>query len=209
MSQEHQPEAVWVFPEEKKSNKGAVWLIVVLSVLVVAIVGVLLFYLLPPAGDPEPTPSPSSSESATPTPTPTPSATPTPTPTPTAVPTPTPTPVPTEEPVPTEPPVPDPDLGTFTAEMQPRLDDASTGLSIIAEGGEDPAQVVGNLQQDANRFSDSPAPSAIAGEWTEAVALYADRLADLTVAYENGADPAPAFDAAKAALQTLRAVVGL
>lgn len=215
MSQEHQPEAVWVFPEEKKSNKGGIWLIIVLSVLAVAIVGLLLFYLLPPGGDPEPTATPTATDSVTPSPTPsptpTPTATSTPTPTPTSTPiaTPTPTPVPPEEPVPTQPPAANPDYDTFAAEVSPPLNDASTGLSIVAEGGPDAAEVVGNLQQDAGRLSDTAAPVDIEGAWADAVTQYAARLADLRAAFDNGADPQPALDAASAALQNVRAVVGV
>lgn len=215
MSQE-QPEAVWVFPDEKKSNKGGIWLIIVLSVVALTIVGLLLFYLLSPGGDdPEPTtsPTPTSSESATPTPTPsqTPTATPTPTPTQTPIetPTPTPEPEPTEPPVQTEPPAANPDHDAFVAAVAPPLDEAATGLGIVAGGGEDPAQVVGNLQQEAARLSGTAPPLDIEDAWFDAVSQYSASLSDLRAALDNGADPQPALDAASAALQNLRTVAGL
>lgn len=206
MSDEQRPRAEWIFPEQKKSNKGRVWLIIGLSVLAVAIVGALLFFLLPRGGEPEPSPTPTDSASATPTPT----ATATPTPTPTATPTATPTVAPTQEPETTPPPVPDPDIPTFATLVQPRLDDASTGLSIAAEsGGEEAAQVVDSLQQDAGRLSDAAAPSSISSAWYESVGQYNARLGELRSAIESGADAQGAVDAAAAALQNLRALVGL
>ena len=42
MSDEQQPRPEWIFPEEKKSNKGRIWLIVGLSALALAIIGVLV-----------------------------------------------------------------------------------------------------------------------------------------------------------------------
>lgn len=211
MSDERRPEAVWVFPEEKKSSKGAVWLIVILSIVAIAIVGTLLYYLLPTgADDAEPTPTASSSATASATPSASP--TPTATETPIVIPTPTFTPEPeeTEQPAPEEPSVPDPDLGTFTTLVQPRLDDAATGLSIVAgQSGSDAAQVVDGLQLDAGALSGTPAPSSIAGAWADAVTTYASRLGELRAAYDNGSDPQPALDAAGAALQHVRAVAGL
>lgn len=52
MSDEQQPRAEWIFPEQKKSNKGRIWLIVGLAVLAVAIVATLLFFFLPRGGEP-------------------------------------------------------------------------------------------------------------------------------------------------------------
>lgn len=213
MSQEHQPEAQWVFPEEKKSNRAGIWLIVVLSVLAVSIVGMLLFFLLPPAGGPEPTASPTATDSTTPRPTTssTPTATSTPPPTPVATPiaTPTPTSAPPAPPIPTDPPATSPDHATFVTEVTPPLNDAATGLSIVAEGGPDAAQVVGNLQQDSGRLSDTAAPEDIKSAWADAVTQYAARLADLRAAFDNGADPQPALDAASAALQNVRSIAGI
>ncbi|MDQ0645062.1 hypothetical protein [Microbacterium murale] len=198
MSDEQQPRAEWIFPEEKKSNKGRVWLIVGLSVLAVAVVGALLFFFLPRGSDPAPTPSPTATKTATPTPSPT--------PTPTVMP----TPEPTAPPETTPPPVPDPDLATFAAQVQPRLDDAVTGLSIAAgSSGEEAAQVVDSLQQDAGRLSDAAAPSSISSTWYESVGQYSARLGELRGAIESGSDTQGAMDAAAAALQELRTLVGL
>ena len=208
MSDEQQPRAEWIFPEEKKSNTGRIWLIIGLSVLALAIVGTLLFFLLPRGGDPEPSPTPSESASATPTPTATPTSTPTPTltPTPTAIP----TVAPPQEPETTPPPVPDPDIPTFAALVQPRLDDASTGLSIaVGSSGQEAVQVVETLQQDAGRLSDAAAPSSISSTWYDGVGQYRARLDELRGAIESGSDTQSAADAVAAALQNLRAIVGL
>lgn len=198
MSDEQQPRAEWVFPEQKKTNKKRIWLIVGLSVLAVAIVAALLFFLLPRGGEPEPTPTPTGTASSSPTPT----ATPTDAPTPTAA--------PTQEPGTTPPPVPDPDIPTFAAQVQPRLDDASTGLTIAADlSGQEAAQVVESLQQDAGRLSDAPAPSSISSAWYEGVGQYSARLGELRSAFEGGSNTQSAMDAATAALKDLRALVGL
>ncbi|WP_426183970.1 hypothetical protein [Microbacterium sp. TWP3-1-2b2] len=198
MSDEQQPRAEWVFPEQKKTNKKRIWLIVGLSVLAVAIVAALLFFLLPRGGEPEPTPTPTDTASSSPTPT----ATPTDTPTPTAA--------PTQEPGTTPPPVPDPDIPTFAAQVQPRLDDASTGLTIAADlSGQEAAQVVESLQQDAGRLSDAAAPSSISSAWYAGVGQYSARLGELRSAFESGSNTQSAMDAATAALKDLRALVGL
>jgi len=198
MSDEQQPRAEWVFPEQKKTNKKRIWLIVGLSVLAVAIVAALLFFLLPRGGEPEPTPTPTDTASPSPTPT----ATPTDTPAPTAA--------PTQEPGTTPPPVPDPDIPTFAAQVQPRLDDASTGLTIAADlSGQEAAQVVESLQQDAGRLSDAAAPSSISSAWYEGVGQYSARLGELRGAFESGSNTQSAMEAATAALKELRALVGL
>lgn len=204
MSDEQQPRAEWIFPEQKKSNKGRIWLIVGLAVVAVAIVAALLFFFLPRGGEPGPTPSPTATKTATPTP----SRTPTPTPTPTA--TPTPTPEPTTEPEPTAPPVPDPDVETFAAQVQPRLDDASTGLTLAAgSSGQEAIQFVETLQQDAGHLSDAAAPSSISSAWYDTVGQYSARLGELRGAFESGGDTQSSIDAATAALQELRTLVGI
>ncbi|CAH0133946.1 hypothetical protein [Microbacterium sp. Bi121] len=190
-----QPRAEWIFPEEKKSNKGRIWLIVGLSVLALAIVGTLLFFLLPRDGEPTPSPSPSASSSATASPSPT-SA-------------PTPTSTPTSEPVPTQPPAADPDMDTFVGKVQPRLDDGVRGLQLVQDNMDLGAQIVDSLQNDAAVLSDTPAPSSLAADWSDAVSQYASRLGDLRAAYDNGSDPQAPLDAASAALQKVRALVGL
>ncbi|MFA4897483.1 hypothetical protein [Microbacterium sp.] len=204
MSDEQQPRAEWIFPEQKQSNKGRIWLIVGLSVLAIAIVGTLLFFLLPRDGQPEPTPSPTASASTTPTPTVTPTVTPTPTPT-----TP-PTVAPPEEPETTPPPVPDPDVPTFAAQVQPRLDDAATGLRIVSDAsGQDAVQVIETLQQDAGHLSGAAAPSSISSEWYSAAGDYSKRLGELRGAFESGSGTQSALDSATTSLQRLRALVGL
>jgi hypothetical protein len=204
MSDEQQPRAEWIFPEQKKSNKGRIWLIVGLSVLALAIVGTLLFFLVPRDGGPVPTPSPTDSASATPTPSATPTATPTPTPTP------TPTAAPSQEPQTTPPPVPDPDIPTFAAQVQPLLDDGNRGLGMLSDlSGQDAVLVLDTLQQDTERLSDAAAPSSIASEWQSAVSDYAARLGALREAFENGSETQAPMNEASAALQGVRSLVGL
>lgn len=193
MSDDPQPEAVWVFPDDKR-NRGRIWLLVILGLAVVAMVVALLWFFLPRADDPSPTP--------TPTPTATSSATPTPSPSPTATPTTPPTPPPA--------PDPDPDLEGFRAEVQPRLDDAVHGLDMVA--GEDSSfaiSVVESLQIDAAWLAGVGAAPSIADAWYAAVPAYGSALDALRAAYENGAAPDAALGDATAALNDLRALVGL
>ncbi|GEK84960.1 hypothetical protein [Microbacterium aerolatum] len=197
MSDEQQPRPEWIFPEEKKSNKGRIWLIVGLSALALAIIGVLLFFLIPRDGEPAPTTSPSASATTTPTSTPSPTATATSAPTPTT------------EPAPTQPPVPDPDLDTFRGQVQPRLDDATRGLQLVKDNMDLGAQIVDSLQNDAAALSDTPAPSSISDDWSDAVSQYASKLGELRAAYDNGTDLQAPLDAAGSALQKVRALVGL
>jgi hypothetical protein len=192
MSDAEQPRAEWVFIEQKKSNKGRIWLIIGLSVLVVAIVGALLFFLLPRGGAPVPTPSPSASESATVTPSTAPSATPEP-----------------SEPPATQPPAPDPDNDEFTAQVKPRLDDAVRGLQLVRDNVDLGAQIVDSLQNDAAALSDTPAPSSIASDWSDAVSEYASQLDELRAAYDNGSDPQESLTTAETALTNLRSLAGL
>lgn len=193
MSDEHQPEAVWVFPE-KKSNKGRIWLIVGLAIAALVIVAVVLFFIIPRGGVSQPTPSPSVSDTAPPTPTPTPTATATEAP----------------DPEQKQPPVPDPDLSTFAGQVQPRLDDAATGLGFMSDAtGQEAVQIVDSLQQDAERLSDVAAPSSISAKWYSAVEQYAAKLGALRSAVEGGSGTQSALESATAALNDLRALVGL
>lgn len=196
MSDEQQPRAEWIFPEQKKSNKRRIWLIVGLCVLALAIVGALLFFLLPRGVESKPTPSPTATKTASPTPSLTPTVTP--------------TSEPTTNPELTPPPVPDPDMATFASQVQPRLDDASTGFTIAAGlSGQEAAQVIESLQQDAEWLSGAAAPSSISSAWYSSVGQYSERLGELRAAIESGSDTQSATDAAVAALQELRTLVGL
>ena len=191
MSDERQSEAVWVFPE-KKRNKVRIWLIIGLSTLALVIVSVVLFFILPRNGAPELSPSPSSA-SATPSPTPTSSPLPTPTP----------------EPIQTQPPLPNPDVDTFVGQVQPLLDDAVRGLQLVKENMDLGAQIVDSLQKDAEVLSDTPTPSSISEDWSDAVVQYAAKLRDLRAAYESGSATPESLDASNEALQNVRSVVGL
>ncbi|MDA4893603.1 hypothetical protein PFZ55_42760 [Streptomyces sp. MS2A] len=205
-----QPRAEWVFPPER-NRKGRAALIVILVLVVVLIAALLVFFMIPKGS---PGPDPSSSPSATSTPTRTPSPTPSASRSPTTAPSPAPTtPAPTPDPTvpPTEqPPPPDPDVETFRGSVAPRLDDAVNGLDMVTgTTGQEALEVVDQLQQDAQILNDTPAPSSLAESWPAALGDYAARLADLRGAAEAGSDTQPALDAAKGALGSLRALIGL
>ena len=199
MSQQ-QPEYVWSFPPEKKRHPGRVWLIVGLSVAAV-VIAVVLFLLFLPKTTPDagPTESPTATASTTPTPTPT----STPTSTPTAAPTQTSAPV-------TPPPPADPSLAVFRDKVRPVLTDADTGLGMLSGmTGQDAVQVVDQLRQDAERLSDSVAPSSIADEWRTRTDAYLKALSGLQTAYANGSSTSEAMKSATSAEQSLKQIVGL
>ncbi|MGP6171505.1 hypothetical protein ACTU6U_04275 [Microbacterium sp. A196] len=200
MSDDQKPQAEWIFPEEeKKSGKGRVWLIVGLIVAALVIIGAVLFFLIPRDETPGPDASATPSASATTTPSGTPSAAPSDGPS-------------TEpsEPITTPPPVPDPDMGTFVGQVQPWLDDAVTGLDMVANmSGQEAAQVVDSLQGDADRLSGVVAPSSISSEWYDGVSTYASDLRALRSAIDTAADVQAPLSTASASLQELRAMIGL
>ncbi len=209
MSDEHQPEAVWVFPE-KKSNKGRIWLIVALSVLALAIVLVVLYFFLPRTPAPQPTATPSATASPSPSSSATATPTPTPTPTPTATSEPVPSQAPTEEPKPVPPPAPDPDVSSFAGQVRPWLDDAATGLGYVADSnGQEAAQIIDTLQQDAQRLSDAGPPRSIASDWYPALGDYSAKLGELRSAADNGVVSQSALNGTKNALKALRSLVGI
>lgn len=184
----------WVFAEQKKrTDKGQIWLIVGLVVFALLLIGALLFFLIPRDDEPGSAPAPTETAESTQSPpsTSSPSA------------------EPTEGAQTDPPPVPEPDLETFKAQVQPRLDDATRGLDLVAQNLDLGAQIVESLQNDANILSDTPAPSSIAEGWSTAVAEYASKLAEVRATYDDGSDPQPALDAASTALQEVRALVGL
>jgi len=196
MTDEQQPELRWAPLEPAPKRTGRVWLIVGLSVAALAIVGVLLFLFLPRVDGPTPGESPSPSPSA--------SATATPSPTPTA------TPEPSQTPITTPPPATDPTVETFRGQVSGWLNDAPRGLDIItANNGPDALPVVETLQQDAQRLSDAQPPSSIGDGWRDGVAAYSQRLTELQSALSAGPAPAATIDAARAAVQNLRSLVGL
>lgn len=202
MTDEPQPDLRWAPLEPKPRNRGRVWLIVGLVVAALVIVGVLLFFLLPRGESPTPgasgSPSPSASPSASPSMTPS--------PTQTDAPQPTTEPEPSMTPITTPPPIADPSVDAFRGQIQGPLDDALTGLEILGEtSGQDAISVVESLQADAQRLSETAAPSSIEAAWGERLAVYAQSLTELR------ADPAAAgaIDRARGAANDLRAVVGL
>jgi hypothetical protein len=199
VTDEQQPELRWAPLPPKPSNRGRVWLIVGLAVAALAILGVLLFFLVP-RGEvaPDPTPSPSPSSTATPTPTPTPTATPTA------------TAEPSEPPVQTEaPPVVDPSVDTFRDQISVWLGAAAPGLDRMSGlTGEDALSVVQTLEEDAQRMSSVVAPSSIGAQWSEAMATYGKSLSDLRTAVASGTGTSTTVSAAQAALQRLYDLVG-
>ncbi|WP_246878278.1 hypothetical protein [Microbacterium sp. BLY] len=197
---EPQPELRWAPLPAAPKRTGRIWLIVGLAVAGLAIVGVLLFFLLP--RDSGPTPG----ESASPSPTSSPSETPAPTPT--TAPTESASPAPT--PITTAPPVGDPTMDVFRDKVSGWLTSADRGLDIIAgASGQDALPVVDSLQQDAQRLGDALPPSSIQEAWRSGVETYTQRLSALRTAIENGAAVAGAVDAARTAAAQLKGLVGL
>ncbi|MEV8172852.1 hypothetical protein [Microbacterium sp. NPDC077486] len=195
---EPQPEVRWAPLPPAPKRTGRVWLIVGLSVAALAIVGLLLFFLLPRDGAPEPV------ESASASPTTTPSETPTPAPTPTGSATPEPTPITTA------PPVGDPTVEVFRDKVSGWLNSADRGLDIIAgASGQDALPVVDSLQQDAQRLGDALPPSSIQDSWRSGVEAYAQRLVALRAAIESASGVSGAIDDARSAAADLRDLVGL
>lgn len=194
---EQQPEAVWVFPEKKKRGPRTA-LIVLMVVLVLIVAGVVALFLIPHGDDvPAPTASPSMSTSATP------SASPAPTTAPTGEPLPT-----TTQTAP--PPVPDPSVDAFRAQVEPRLNDATTGLDMVqSQSGDAAVQIVDSLQNDAQHLAGQPAPASIASTWGDMVSGYSAKLQVLRSAYSGGSDASGALADARAALTQLRSLVGL
>lgn len=197
---EQQPEYVWAYPDEKP-KRGRTWLIVGLAVAAVVIAALVFWMFLRPGAP---------LASATATPSATPSSTPTSTPTAPASPSASApaSPEPSETAITTPPPAPDPDMGTFRGKVQGWLDDAGTGLDILSSSsGQEALAVIDALQADAQRLSDTPAPSSIASEWNEKLSSYEARLGELRSAASDGSPTS--VGAARTALQSLRALVGV
>lgn len=195
---EQQPELRWAPLPPPPKKTGKVWLIIGLVVVALAIVGALLFFLLPRGDEPSPT------DTTSPTPTPSASATPTPTPTPTS------SAEPTVPPNATPPPVTDPSLEVFRERVSGWLNDGPRGLDIIAgASAQDALPVVDTLQQDAQRLSDAQPPSSLDQKWREGVSAYADRLTKLRAAITAESGVPAAIDAARSSVEALRSMVGL
>lgn len=190
-----QPDVRWAPIPPKPNNRGRIWLIVGLSVLAVAIVAALLFFLIPRGETtvPDATASPSPSASAT-------EIAVSPSPSETTEPT-----EPTEPSEPTPPPPVDPDIATFRDQVSPRLDDANTGLGFVADAGsqEEAASILEQLQIDAQQLVEIVPPSSIASQWRDAVAAYSARLEKL----RSGAGSDGALDDARRSLEDLRSLI--
>ncbi|SEB95395.1 hypothetical protein [Microbacterium hydrocarbonoxydans] len=192
MTDEQQPDLRWAPLPPKPSNRGRIWLIVGIVIAVLAIVGVLLFLFLPRGAAPEPVASPTASA------------------TPSASPTPTQTAEPTEPPVQTEaPPVVDPSVEAFRTQVAPRLQDAATGLDLVANAtGQDAVSIVDQLQFDLQSLADTPAPSSIRTQWDDGLSSYSQQLTDLRSALSAGSSTTAALDGARTALKNLDDLVG-
>ncbi len=191
MMSEPTPELRWAPVEPKPKNTGRVWLIIGIVVAALAIVGALLFFLLPRGEEPAPgasgSPRPTASES--------PSATSSP----------------SQEPTPqVTPPAPvDPTVDVFREQVGGWLSDAPRGLDIISEAnGDDALAVVDSLEQDARRLSDAQPPTSIEQKWRAGVTVYSERLSELRAAILAESETAGAVDAARTAVQELQRLVG-
>lgn len=198
-----QPEYVWAFPPERQRHPGRVWVIVLLSILAVAIVGVVLWFTVfaAPKTTPSPTPSSSSSASASPTPSSSASATPEPSETPD----PSASPLPTPQETVSEPPAPvDPEVPAFRDQVQPRLGEANTGLDMLGTtSGPDASMLVSDLRADALRLVESPAPSSISSAWQGSVDGYLGALDALDAAISSGSDLTAAINNARGEIAIL------
>lgn len=198
---EPQPEVRWAPLPPRPRNRGRIWLIVGLVVAALAIVGLLLFFLLPRDGAPAPgasaSPSPSATASSTPTTAP---SSPT---APSGAATPEPTPITTP------PPVGDPSLEVFRDKVGGWLTAAERGLDIVDENrNQDALPVVDSLQEDAQRLGDAVPPSSIQDAWRSGVETYAERLTALRTGLESGSGISGALDSARSAVAELRSVAG-
>lgn len=197
-----QPEYVWAYSDEKP-KRGRMWLIVALAVAAV-VIAALVFWLFLRPGAPLASATPKATATATPTSTPTASASPSASASASA----SASPEPSETAITTPPPAPDPDIGTFRGKVQGWVDDAGTGLDIVSSSsGQEALAVIDALQADAQRLSDTPAPSSIASEWNDKLSSYEARLGELRSAASDGSTIS--VGAARTALQSLRALVGL
>lgn len=190
-----QPDVRWAPIPPKPRNSGRIWLIVGLSVLAIAIVAALLFFLIPrgettvPGATESPSPSASPVETETSAPPTEPETDPTP--------------------VETAPPVADPSLDAFRAQVEEWLTSAPTGLDIVSEtSGQEALSVLDTLQQDAQRLSEAAAPSSLASEWADGATAYAQRLTELRSAVSSGSGVDGALDSARASLDDLRGIAG-
>lgn len=201
---EQQPEYIWA-PTDETPKRGRVWLIVGLAVAAVAI-AVAAFWLFLRPGAPLASATPTASASPSASVSPSASASATESATPSAAP--SEAPEPSMTPVTTPPPPVDPSVDAFRGQVGGWLNDALTGLDIVADSrGSDAVPVVDNLRDDAQRLAEVPAPSSISSDWNEAVSDYSGRLTELRKAVSSGSDVS--VDAARVSAQRLRDLVGL
>jgi hypothetical protein len=109
----------------------------------------------------------------------------------------------------TQPPAPsDPALPVFREKVQPRLDDAATGLTYAQDAsGEEGVQIADQLRDDAGRLSDVVAPSSIASAWRSGVQEYGQSLDALRAAFVQGGSTSSQLSAARAKLAALNDLV--
>lgn len=203
---EPQPEYVWAFPEETP-RRSRMWLMIGLAVVAITVAVAVVLAVVRPwetAAGPSSTESPTPSASAPSSP----SASPTPLTTPTSSSSPTPAPS-SASPAPTSPPAPsDPALPVFRDKVQPRLDDASTGLTYAQDAsGDEGVQITDQLRDDAGRLSDVVAPSSIAREWRASVQEYGQALDALRAAFMQGGSTSSQLSTARAKLAVLNELI--
>ncbi|MGF3055826.1 hypothetical protein [Microbacterium sp. YY-01] len=193
-----EPRAVWVFPPERPRRGRTVVITILVLVAVAVAVGVLLFFVNRPDATPQPAPT-------------TPSASPTATPTslPSVLPSPTETVVQSPTPTPTKPPVDDAVEG-FAAQIEPRLNDARTGLDIVADESDSSLalEVVRDLQNDVQVMSEMEPPVSISKGWHSGLADYRSALSTLREVLADGGNRASALSAARVALDNMFDVIG-
>lgn len=200
MSDQPQPDLRWAPMPPRRTRRGRAWIVVTLVFLALLAAAVLVFFLIPRDSGPRP------GSSTSPTPSPSATATATATPTPTIVP----SEEPSGEPIETSPPPADPTIDAYREQVRGWLTDAVRGLDIVANaGGPDALPVVDTLQEDAQRLSDAPPPSAISEKWRNGLSTYSEKLSGLRSALSTESGVPAAVDAARAAVQNLRSLVGL
>lgn len=194
MSGSSAPELRWAPPPRRRGPR--LWLVILLSIIAVVVAGgVLIVTLLAlrPGDHPRPAATDTNSQSAAPV---TPSAPPS---------SPPPSEGATASP-PAPPTQPAPDLSAFRGQVEPRLSDANTGLTMVAKNPSSPdtASTLEQLQNDAEWLSGLVAPTSVQSSWNTALSRYTAALNALSTAPGDAGSLAATRDA----LTQLRDVVG-
>lgn len=201
---EQQPEYVWAYPDEKP-KRGRTWLIVGLAVAAVVIAALVFWLFLRPGA---PLASATAAPSATPSASVSPSASASAAESATPSAAPSEAPEPSMTPVTTPPPPVDPSMDAFRGQVGGWLDDALTGLDIVADSeGQETVVVIDTLRADAQRLGDRTAPSSIASDWQDGVRTYSEQLETLRDAAAKGRGVS--VSASRSSVNALREMIGL